>query len=156
VAFDIYSTPVTSDEPELVFSIAGKTMNSRRRRLTSEAVQQLLCLRSWQRSEVITLNTRLMRQAVLPASTGDSDGNGDDECGDDGSDNGSLRDDGELLYHGQIDESSKSGNPASSGNPRSPIRTLIMDRYRNLDYVSGLLPQSGPSPRIVISDCVHL
>jgi hypothetical protein len=36
-----------SDEPERVFRIAGNTLNSRRRRLTSTAVQQLLCLRSW-------------------------------------------------------------------------------------------------------------
>ena len=84
-------------------------MNPRRRRLTSDAVQQLLCLRSWQRSEVITLDTRLIRQAVLPTSTGDSDGNGDDEGGDEGGDDGSdddslLRDDGELLYHEQTYE----------------------------------------------------
>lgn len=109
MAFDIYSTPAMSDEPERVFSIAGNTMNPRRRRLTSDAVQQLLCLRSWQRSEVITLDTRLIRQAVLPTSTGDSDGNGDDEGGDEGGDDGSdddslLRDDGELLYHEQTYE----------------------------------------------------
>ncbi|RYF41222.1 MAG: hAT transposon family protein, partial [Cytophagaceae bacterium] len=80
MAFDIYSTPAMSDEPERVFSIAGNTLNPRRRRLTSAAVQQLLCLRSWQQSGVITLDTRLIRQAVL-SHNGDSDSESD---GDDG------------------------------------------------------------------------
>ena len=39
----------------------------------------------------------------MPASTDGSNGSGDDEGGDDGSDNDLLfRDDGELLYHEQI------------------------------------------------------
>jgi hypothetical protein len=53
----------------------------RRRRLTSTAVQQLLCLRSWQQSDVITLDTRLIRQAVLPHN-GDSDSESDGDDGD--------------------------------------------------------------------------
>jgi hypothetical protein len=80
MAFDIYSTPAMSDEPERVFSIAGNTLNPRRRRLTSAAVQQLLCLRSWQQSDVITLDTRLIRQAVLPHN-GDSDSESDSNDG---------------------------------------------------------------------------
>lgn len=85
MAFDIYSTPAMSDKPERVFSIAGNTLNARRRCLTGAAVQQLLCLRSWQKSGVISLDTRLLRQAVLP----------------DGDDDGELlpTHDGELLYH---------------------------------------------------------
>jgi hypothetical protein len=73
MAFDIFSMPAMSDEPERVFSIAGNTMNLRRRRFTSDAIQQLLCLQSWQRSEVITLDTRLIRQAVLSTGASGSD-----------------------------------------------------------------------------------
>lgn len=116
MAFDIYSTPAMSDEPERVFSIAGNTMNPRRRCLTSDAMQQLMCLRSWQRSEVITLDKRLIRQAVLPNDEsgtgiigtdgnegigGSIDGDGcigigiDGDCGSDLY----FYNDGELLYH---------------------------------------------------------
>ena len=80
MALNVYSMPVMSDEPERVFSIAGNTLNPRRRRLTSAAVQQLLCLRSWQQSDVITLDTRLIRQAVLPHN-GDSDSESDGDGG---------------------------------------------------------------------------
>jgi hypothetical protein len=114
MAFDIYSTPAMSDEPERVFSIAGNTMSPRRRCLTSDAMQQLMCLRSWQRSEVITLDKRLIRQAVLPndeSGTGitdtdcnegiggsiDGDG-GIDIDGDCGSDL-YFYNDGELRYY---------------------------------------------------------
>lgn len=80
MAFDIYATPAMSDEPERVFSIACNTLNPRRRRLTSAAVQQLLCLRSWQQRDVITLDTRLIRQAVLPHN-GDGDSESDVDGG---------------------------------------------------------------------------
>ena len=56
MALDVYSTPAISDELERVFSIAGSVLAVRRRRLTSDAVHWLLCLRSWQRSEIITLD----------------------------------------------------------------------------------------------------
>jgi hypothetical protein len=65
MALDIYSTPAMSDEPERVFSIAGNALAPRRRRLTSEAMQWLLCLRSWQNSEIIRLDQRLLRAAVI-------------------------------------------------------------------------------------------
>lgn len=94
MAFDIYSTPAMSDEPERVFSIAGNTLNPRRRRLTSATVQQLLCLRSWQQSGVITLDTRLIRQAVL-SHNGDSDSESD---GDDSDDGGVPLGDGEGSF----------------------------------------------------------
>jgi hypothetical protein len=50
MALDIYCTPPMSDELERVFSIAGNTLNPRRRVMTEDTVQELLCLRSWQRS----------------------------------------------------------------------------------------------------------
>jgi hypothetical protein len=56
IALDVFSTPAMSDEPERVFSITGNVLLQRRRRLTSDAVQWLLCLRSWQQSEIIALN----------------------------------------------------------------------------------------------------
>jgi hypothetical protein len=65
MALDIYSTPAMSDEPERVFSIAGHVLPPSRRRLTSEAMQWLLCLRSWQNSDIITLDQRLLRAAVI-------------------------------------------------------------------------------------------
>lgn len=114
MAFDIYSTPAMSDEPERVFSIAGNNMNPRRRCLTSDATQQLMCLRSWQRSEVITLDKRLIRQAVLSKYDGGIGGDGIDGIGGihdiddiDGDSNGGIHgggdlhlfNNGELLYH---------------------------------------------------------
>ena len=46
MALNVYSTLAMSDEPERVFSIAGNVLSVRRRRLTSDAVHWLLCLRS--------------------------------------------------------------------------------------------------------------
>jgi len=46
MALDVYSTPAMSDEPERVFSIAGNTLAPRRRCLTSQVMQWLMCLRS--------------------------------------------------------------------------------------------------------------
>jgi hypothetical protein len=65
MALDVYSTPAMSDEPERVFSITGNVLSVRRRLLTSDAVHWLLCLRSWQNSEIITLDQRLLRRAVI-------------------------------------------------------------------------------------------
>jgi hypothetical protein len=60
-----------------------------------------LCLRNLQKSRVLSLNARLLRQAVLP--DGDDDDSDDDSDGDDGddSDDGELlpMHDGQLLYH---------------------------------------------------------
>jgi hypothetical protein len=47
MALDIYSTPVCSDEPERVFSMAGNLLSPRRRQLKGESVEQMLYLRSW-------------------------------------------------------------------------------------------------------------
>jgi hypothetical protein len=46
MALDIYYAPPMSDEPERVFSISGNTLNPRRRVMTGDTVQELLCLRS--------------------------------------------------------------------------------------------------------------
>lgn len=54
-----------SDEPERVFSVAGNVLAPSRRRLTSEVMQWLLCLRSWQKSEIIKLDQRLLRAVVI-------------------------------------------------------------------------------------------
>lgn len=67
MALDIYSTPAMSDDPERVFSIAGNTLNPRRRCLKGETVQQVLCLRSWQNSGLIHLDRRLFNKAVAAA-----------------------------------------------------------------------------------------
>jgi hypothetical protein len=65
MALDVYSTPAMSDEPERVFSVSGNVLAPRRRSLTSIVMQWLLCLRSWQSSELITLDQRLLRAAVI-------------------------------------------------------------------------------------------
>jgi hypothetical protein len=80
MALDIYSTSAMSDEPERVFSIAGYVLNPRHRCLTSDAMQWLLCLRSWQNSDIITLDQRLMRHAMIATdSLAVGDGDGDDD-----------------------------------------------------------------------------
>jgi hypothetical protein len=84
MALDVYSTPAMSDEPERVFSITGNLLAQRRRRLTSSAVQWLLCLRSWQNSKIIVLDQRLLRSAVIevdrhPLHDGGGDDGGDNE-----------------------------------------------------------------------------
>ena len=79
MALDVYSTPAMSDEPERVFSIAGNVLSVRRRRLTSDIVHWLLCLRSWQNSEIITLDQRLLRRAVIEVDRWPHNGDDDDE-----------------------------------------------------------------------------
>jgi hypothetical protein len=79
MALDIYSTPAMSDEPERVFSITGNVLAQRRRRLTSDAVQWLLCLRSWQNSEIIALDQRLLRRAVIEVDRHLPHGGDDDD-----------------------------------------------------------------------------
>jgi hypothetical protein len=79
MALDIYSTPAMSDEPERVFSITGNVLSQRRRRLTSDAVQWLLCLRSWQNSEIIALDQRLLRRAVIEVDRHLPHGGDDDD-----------------------------------------------------------------------------
>jgi hypothetical protein len=92
MALDIYSTPAMSDEPERVFSIAGHVLAPSRRCLTSDAMQWLLCLRSRQSSEIITLDQRLLRHAMIAADSLVADSNGDDEVP-------ILEVEDELLYH---------------------------------------------------------
>jgi hypothetical protein len=53
-----------SDEPERVFSIARNLLAPRRRRLKGEGVEQMLCLRSWQRSGIIKLDQALFANTV--------------------------------------------------------------------------------------------
>jgi hypothetical protein len=64
MALDVFSTPPMSDEPERVFSIAGNLLSPRRRQLKGESVEHLLCLRSWAKSGIITLDHRMMKEAV--------------------------------------------------------------------------------------------
>jgi hypothetical protein len=46
MALDIYATPAISDEPERVFSTTGNLLSQRRRHMTGEGVEQMICLRS--------------------------------------------------------------------------------------------------------------
>ena len=65
IALDVYATPAMSDEPERVFSMAGNLLSPRRRKLTGEGVEQMLCLRSWQRSGIIELDQASFTNAML-------------------------------------------------------------------------------------------
>jgi hypothetical protein len=65
MALDLYSTLPCSDEPERVFSIGGNTLNPRRRVMTEEMLNKLLCLRSWYRCGIIDFETlSIFEQAV--------------------------------------------------------------------------------------------
>jgi hypothetical protein len=79
MALDIYLTLAMSDEPERVFSITGNVLSPRRRSLKSEVMQWILCLRSWQNSSIITLDQRLLRQAVLTVDSTPRDSDSNDE-----------------------------------------------------------------------------
>lgn len=68
MALDIFATPACSDEPERVFSIAGNTLNPRRRVITADCVQELLCLRSWQKGGIIKLDGTLFTTVVADAA----------------------------------------------------------------------------------------
>jgi hypothetical protein len=68
-----------SDELERVFSITGNVLAQRRRRLTSDAMQWLLCLRSWQNSEIISLDQRLLGRAVIEVDKHSAGGDDDDD-----------------------------------------------------------------------------
>lgn len=65
MALDIYSTPACSDEPERVFSMPGNVLNPRRPCLGADTVQELLCLRSWEQSGIITLRATDYQQAII-------------------------------------------------------------------------------------------
>jgi hypothetical protein len=71
MALDVYSTPPMSDEPERVFSGTGSLLSARRRQMTGEGVEQMTCLRSWDRSGIVTLSQGLFNSAV--ATTLDED-----------------------------------------------------------------------------------
>jgi hypothetical protein len=64
MAFNVFITLAMSDEPERVFSIAGNLLAPRRRRLKGDGVEQMLCLRSWQRSGIIKLDQALFANTV--------------------------------------------------------------------------------------------
>lgn len=91
MALDVYSTPACSDEPERIFSQAGNVLQSRRRQLTGDHVEEILCLRSWQASGIVTLDGALFEQAVRVT---DSTPISDDEVT-----NKPFNSDGEVLYH---------------------------------------------------------
>ena len=69
MALNVYSTPAYSDDPERVFSKGGALLIPRRRQLLGDHVQQILCLRSWQRSGIIALDRALFEQAVRRADS---------------------------------------------------------------------------------------
>lgn len=70
MALDVYSTPAMSDEPERVFSMAGNLLQPRRRQLKSDGVEQMLCLKSWQKSGIIQLDRSTFTRAVADSDEG--------------------------------------------------------------------------------------
>ena len=85
LALDLYSTPACSDEPERIFSQGGSLLSPRRRQMTGDHVQEVLCLRSWQASGIVTLDGDLFEQAIM---VGDRSSN-------------TLESDDGVLYHEQ-------------------------------------------------------
>jgi hypothetical protein len=94
MALDIYSTPACSDEPERIFSQAGNVLTPRRRQLTGDHVEQVLCLRSWQASGIVTLDGALFEQAVRGADSMPISDDDDDEVT-----NNTRNSDNKVLYH---------------------------------------------------------
>ena len=62
-----------SDEPERVFSEAGNLLSPRRRTMKGESVEMLLCMRSWAKSKIITLDQGKLQQAVKETSLDDDE-----------------------------------------------------------------------------------
>jgi hypothetical protein len=56
-----------SDEPERVFSEGGNLLVPRRRQLLGDHVQEILCLKSWQGSSLVTLDRALFDQVIRVA-----------------------------------------------------------------------------------------
>jgi len=56
MALDIFATPTMSDEPERVFSTAGAAISSRRRSMSDETIEYLMCLKSWITRSVIKIS----------------------------------------------------------------------------------------------------
>ncbi|KAM0708853.1 hypothetical protein Q7P35_005507 [Cladosporium inversicolor] len=76
MTLDIYSTLACSDELERIFSEGGNLLNARRRQMTGDHVQEVLCLRSWQASGIVTLDTEFFKLAI---SQGDYNNTSDDD-----------------------------------------------------------------------------
>jgi hypothetical protein len=74
MALDVYSTPAMSDEPERVSSAIGQLIAPRRRAMKGEGVEQMTCLRSWQRSGLISLDQGLFSTAVIATLIEEAEG----------------------------------------------------------------------------------
>jgi hypothetical protein len=94
MALDIYSTPSCSDELERIFSQASNVLIPRRRQLTGDYVEQVLCLRSWQVSGIVTLDGALFEQAVRGADSMLISDDDDDEVT-----NNTRNSDDRVLYY---------------------------------------------------------
>ena len=64
MALDVLTIPPISDEPERKFSEAGDVVQPRRRRIKDTTLQTTLCLRSWQRQGLITIDRTLWRKCM--------------------------------------------------------------------------------------------
>jgi hypothetical protein len=73
MALDVYSTLPISDQLERVFSDTSNLLSSRRRHMNGEGVEQMTCLRSWERSGIIKLSQGLFNSAVATARAEDDD-----------------------------------------------------------------------------------
>lgn len=69
MALDVYSVPAMADEPERLFSQIGDVLSPRRRRITSAHTAFLMCLKSWHKSGLITLDKSLFERAIQATIT---------------------------------------------------------------------------------------
>jgi hypothetical protein len=74
MALNVYSTPPMSDGLERVFSDASNLMSPHRRHMKGEGVKQMVCLRSWQASDLIKLYQGLFDSAVIATSIDEAEG----------------------------------------------------------------------------------
>jgi hypothetical protein len=95
MALDIYSTPACSDDPERVFSEGSALLVPRRRQLGGNHVREILCLRSWQDTGIVTLDGALFEQAIKQA---------DGAPIDDDLHHNTYEGDEEVLYHQHNDQ----------------------------------------------------
>lgn len=68
IALDLYTTPPCSDELERIFSIGGNTMSPRRRVMTADLLNELLCIRSWHKSGIIDFATLKVFEEIIQAT----------------------------------------------------------------------------------------
>lgn len=91
MALDIYSTPACSDAPERIFSQSGDLLQPRRRLMTSDHVEEIIALQSWQASGIVRLDGDLFEQVIRQSDS--------EPISDELDANNTTEGDDEVLYY---------------------------------------------------------